>query len=211
MDIVEDALIMQADEVGTADIVGQLYNFMPDLVILSALHLMRDPRLALPGRLETLQASASALGVVTVCILSSPSHVLRDTQDHCDQQCSQRLCAHSDHILAYDIRHTHEFFVDGIQRTVDWLGHRIPPNVCEDSRMFRLRRQPLKQQESESKPGRGGDRQDQLLTTVLFLEHTCITPAVKAAVSRFQALLAGPLLTVAEVGGCCALIVCARC
>jgi hypothetical protein len=208
MAIVEDSLILQADEVGTADITGQLYNFMPDLVILSALPLMRDPRLALPRRLRALQESASSLGVVTVCIVSTPSrcHEWGHAQKECGQQYSLELCAPSDHILAYELRHVRDFVVDGAQRTPDWVGHRIPSNICQDSRKFRLHRQGLKEQGMEATRARGGEQKKTSPPprVVLFLKHTCMTPAVKAATARLKALLAASLEIVTEVGASCA-------
>ena len=43
---------MQADEVETDDVLLQLFNFMPDLIIVSAAHLLRDPRLTIPRRIQ---------------------------------------------------------------------------------------------------------------------------------------------------------------
>ena len=60
MDIVEEILELQTDEVETDDVLANLFNFMPDLVIISTPHLMRDPPLALQRRLK-------------VCVLVHPT------------------------------------------------------------------------------------------------------------------------------------------
>jgi len=52
MDLVEESLALQADETSADDIQAQLYNFMPDLVLVSSAPLMRDPAIALPRRLQ---------------------------------------------------------------------------------------------------------------------------------------------------------------
>ena len=66
--VVEQAMGMQVDETESDDILLQVYNFMPDLVILSATSLLRDPRLALPRRLARVAEVARTFGAITVCI-----------------------------------------------------------------------------------------------------------------------------------------------
>jgi hypothetical protein len=89
MDVVEEVLEMQTDEVETDDVLANLFNFMPDLVIISTPHLMRDPPLALQRRLKV--CVLVHLTLLMLLRFNSPSMLKLTGEDgqHCCGSCAR--------------------------------------------------------------------------------------------------------------------------
>jgi len=164
MEIVEDTLELQVDEVGSDDVIAQLYNFMPDLVMLSAVHLMYDP-LPLAPRLQAIRAAASELGVVTVGILGWQSDLQEEDDAFHAAQIYKNWVPNVDFTIVHQwqlMEHLLDLEMQSLteipaSQPPAWFGYGVRHKVCHSTRSFLMQQQQQQQpqQKQEIYEGNG--------------------------------------------------------